>query len=612
MTQTEQMWIQPQVRVSQRDGDLILENPAALEAYPDNLALWLRQNAERFPARPFVVQRDAAGVWRGPTYAEALAWVNRLSNGLLAHGLDGSRPLAIMSENSVEMAMVTLAAMQVGIPVAPISYAYALHSGAGGLIKHILDLIDAPLAVMSNADLHMTKQAQWGRPGLELFAVSNAQSHPGVSPLGALELGDGTLSAEAEARFAAVRPETLAKVQFTSGSTNLPKGVRVTHGMMASNQTGIYQMWPFLTSDELVLDFLPWNHTFGGNFIFNMMLRHGGTYYVDRGNPTPAGLEITVKNILDVRPTVFFGVPRSYTTLYNRMQSDPELRAAFFSRLKFMFTAAAALDQKTFDGMQAMALAERGAPIPFFAAWGMTETSPDATLVYWPSRDARVIGLPIPGVTIKLAADPSGKRELRVKGACLSGGYYHNPEATAKLFDAEGYLRSSDAAALLDPHDPAAGLIFDGRLGEDFKLTSGTWVHNARMRASVNKLGQPYLLELVVAAPNRDYLAALVFPNFPPLRARFAEASARYPDDADFVRASEVRAFFAEVFTQHNGDHHSANSEHFLRCLLLAAPPRLEHNETTDKGYINQGAVLRRRADAVQTLYAGGPGVIQA
>jgi feruloyl-CoA synthase len=604
MTQVKQLeWVPPQVIVTQQGDDLILENPIPLAACPPNIGAWLRLNARRFPDKPFVLQRDAGGAWNGPTYAEALVRVNRLSNGLLARGLDGSRPIAIMSENSVEMALVQLAAMQVGIAVAPISYAYSALSKTGGHIKHVLDVIQAPLAVMSDADLHMAKLDQWDMSGLELFAVSNADRHPGVQPLAVLEVGDAALTADGESCFSAVTPQTLAKIQFTSGSTNLPKGVEVTHGMQISNQVGIAQMWPFVGPDEVAVDFLPWNHTFGGNFVFNMLLMHGGTFHIDRGSPAPQGFEMMVRNIIDVRPTVYFGVPRSYTALYARMQTDGQLRDAFFSRLKFMFTAAAALDQPTFDGMQAMsAEAGGGEPVPFFAAWGMTESSPDATLVYWPARDARVIGLPIPGVSIKLAADPSGKRELRVKGPNVTRGYYRNDEATGDAFDEKGYYHSRDAGAFLDPSMPKTGLIFDGRTGEDFKLTSGTWVHNARLRASINGLAQPYLLEVVIAAPNQDYLTALIFPNLPALHGRFAGASSAAEDDAEFLGSDEVRGFFADVFTRHNQEN-ASGSGRIERVLLLTVPPQFDANETTDKGYINQIAVLRNRADLVERLY---------
>ncbi|HEX9038656.1 MAG TPA: AMP-binding protein [Ktedonobacterales bacterium] len=598
-------WIQPQVTVTEADGVTRLENLVPLTDYPANIGVWLRRAAARYSGKIYLAQRNASGAWQGVTYADALARVNRLSNGLLAQGLDGSRPIAILSENSIEMALVQLAAMQIGVPVTPISNAYSVLSQTGGHIRHILDITRAPLLVMSNADTHMAKLAQFDTSAIRLFAVNHAANHAGIEPLDALEAGGDTLSLEGEARFAAVTPATLAKIQFTSGSTSLPKGVEVTHGMMTSNQAGIAQMWPSLGPDDVFVDFLPWNHTFGGNFIANMILMHGGTFYIDGGNPA-AGFELMVRNITDVQPTVYFGVPRSYTMLYARMQTDETLRGAFFRRLKFMFTAAAALDQRTFEGMQAMSASVRGAPVPFFAAWGMTETSPDATLVYWPARDARVIGLPIPGVTIKLAASSSGKREIRVKGVCVTRGYYANPEATAQAFDEAGYLRTYDAAAFLDPADPTQGLVFDGRTGEDFKLTSGTWAHNARLRGSVNTIGQPYLLEVVPAAPNRDFLTALIFPNTPALRNRFTEASAQSPDDDAFLASADVRAFFADVFTQHNR-HHASSSERFTRCLVLTVPPRLDANETTDKGYINQIAVLRNRAADVERLYQTSP-----
>ncbi|HEU5101604.1 MAG TPA: AMP-binding protein, partial [Roseiflexaceae bacterium] len=504
------------------------------------------------------------------------------------------------------MALLQLAAMQVGIPVVPISYAYSTLSRTGGHIKHILDLTAASLVVMSNADVHMAKLRQWDSSALKLYAAINSAGHTTVQPLGELEQGAGTLSEAGEARFAAVTAQTLAKIQFTSGSTNLPKGVEVTHGMQISNQVAIAQMWPFVGADEVVVDFLPWNHTFGGNFVFNMILMHGGTFHIDAGNPTPLGLETMIKNIIDVRPTMYFGVPRSYTALYARMRADQQLRTAFFSRLKFMFTAAAALNQPTFDGMQALCQEVAGERVPFFSGWGMTESAPDATLVSWRIGDARAIGLPIPGVVVKLVADPSGKRELRIKGPNVTGGYYRNAEATAQAFDEEGYYRSGDAGMLLDPDDPAQGLIFDGRIGEDFKLSSGTWVHNARLRASINALGQPYILDVVIAAPNREYLTALIFPNLPALRSRFADASARCANDESFLRSEEVRTCFRTVFAQHNRDR-TASSDRFLRSLLLPTPPRLDDNETTDKGYINQRAVLHSRHDMVERLYAAQP-----
>jgi feruloyl-CoA synthase len=604
---TDFQWIKADVDVTgSADGVLRLQNKVPLADYPANLCAWLHQNAEKFPNKPFLQERDEQNQWRGLTYAQTLAAVNRLSNGLIARGLDAGRPIAILSENSINMALIQLAAMQIGLPVVPISYAYSVRSQTGAHIKHILDVTNSALLVMSNADVHMAKINQWDVGDLQLFAWHNSESRANVSPFNDLFGREERLSSQGQARFMAVTPDTLAKIQFTSGSTDLPKGVEVTHGMMVTNQVGISQMWPFLDSDEVVVDWLPWNHTFGGNFVFNMMLKQGATFYIDHGNPTPMGLSTTIHNIKDVSPTLYFGVPRSYTVLFARMKEDAELKQAFFKNLKFIFTAAAALDQATYEGMKAMSAEVLGQPLPFFSGWGSTETAPDATLVYWEIDDARVIGLPIPGVSIKLAPDPSGKRELRVKGPNITRGYYNNPEATAAAFDEEGYYRTGDAGKFLDPDYPSAGLIFDGRITEDFKLTSGVWVHNIRLRNNLNGLGQPFLLDVVVAAPDKEYLTALVFPNLPVLRGRFKEASQVHPDDAAFLQSQAVVDFFRAIFKKHNATQ-PGSSGRFERFTLLTAPPSIDKNETTDKGYINQSAVLSHRADIVERLYTDPP-----
>ena len=588
------------------DGSLILQNKIPLADYPANLLTWLHQNGEKYPDKPYLQERDAQNQWGGLTYAETLLSVNQLSNGLVAMGLTADRPIAILSENCVNMALIQFAAMQVGLPVTPISYAYSVRSQTGSLIKHILDVTNASMLVMSNADVHMAKINQWDVGDFQFYAFSNSESHANVYPFSDLFAEETSLSAESQARFEAVTPDTLAKIQFTSGSTDQPKGVEVTHGMMVTNQVGIAQVWPFLDNNDVVVDWLPWNHTFGGNLITNMLLRQGGTFYIDHGTPTPMGLPTMVQNITDVSPTMYFGVPRSYTALYTRMKEDEVLKEAFFRRLKFIFTAAAALDQATYEGIKDMSAEVRGEIVPFFSAWGTTETAPGATHVYWEMEDVRVIGLPLPAVSIKLTPDPSGKREIRVKGPNVTRGYYNDPITTAAVFDEEGYYRTGDAGKFLDPNNPMAGLIFDGRTGEDFKLTSGVWVHNARLRNTINQLGQPFLLEVVIAAPNREYLGALVFPNLPVLRERFAAASESHPEDADFLKSESVVEFFRNVFKRHNATQ-SGSSGRFERFALLTTLPQLDKGETTDKGYINQAAVLTQRADIVEQLYAEPP-----
>lgn len=596
-----------EVDINERsDGSIIIRNKASLADGPANLCTWLHQHAAATPDRPFLLERNPSGEWAGLTYAEALSRVNRISNGLLALGLDPSRTVAVLSENSIRMALFQLAAMQIGLPVTPISYAYSARSKTGGHIKHILDVTQPTVLVMSDADLHMPKLNQWDNKDLALYAFTNSDHHTNVHPFSALFAEQDTLTPAAQARFDEVTVDTLAKIQFTSGSTNLPKGVMVTHGMQVSNQVGIGQMWPFVNAGDKIVDWLPWNHTFGGNFVFNMVLMQGATFYIDNGNPSPAGIDITIRNIKDVKPSIYFGVPASYIALLARMEADSELKAAFFQNLKFIFTAAAALDQATYQGMRQLSIGARGKAVPFFSAWGCTETSPDSTLVYWEIDDARVIGLPIPGVKVKLTPNGSVKREMRVKGPNVTQGYFANPDATQVAFDEEGFYLTQDGGKFLDPDKPEKGLIFDGRTSEDFKLVTGVWVNNARLRSSIHSAGRPFLLEVVPAEINRAYLTCLIYPNIQAIRKALKDVSEEFPDDDAFLQSASVAELFANIFKKHN-DVSSGTSWRFERLIVLNEQPRIDKNETTDKGYLNQNAVLAHHKELVADLYTDPP-----
>ncbi|MGD9369690.1 MAG: AMP-binding protein [Desulfobacteraceae bacterium] len=596
-----------EVDVNERsDGSIIIQNKAPLDDGPANLCAWLHQHAAASPDKPFLLERNPSGEWAGLTYAEALSRVNRISNGLLALGLDPSRTVAVLSENSIRMALFQLAAMQIGLSVTPISYAYSARSKTGGHIKHILDVTQPTVLAMSDADLHMPKLNQWGNKDLALYAFANSDHHTNVHPFRDLFAEQETLTPAAQARFDAVTADTLAKIQFTSGSTNLPKGVMVTHGMQVSNQVGIGQMWPFVNAGDKIVDWLPWNHTFGGNFVFNMVLMHGATFYIDNGNPSPAGIDITIRNIKEVKPSIYFGVPASYIALLARMEADSELKAAFFENLKFIFTAAAALDQATYQGMRQLSIDARGQAVPFFSAWGCTETSPDSTLVYWEIDDARVIGLPIPGVKVKLTPNGSVKREMRVKGPNVTQGYFANPNATRVAFDEEGFYLTQDGGKFLDPDKPEKGLIFDGRTSEDFKLVTGVWVNNARLRSSIHSVGQPFLLEVVPAEINRAYLTCLIYPNIQAIRNALKDVSEELPDDNALLQCAAVADLFRSIFKKHN-DVSSGTSWRIERLIVLNEQPRIDKNETTDKGYLNQNAVLAHHKDLVADLYTDPP-----
>ena len=604
-------FVTPKVRVVRRaDGGVLVENEVPLGPVPANLVGWLHDHAASTPDKAFLRQRDGAGGWRAVTFAEAERTADRLANGLVAAGLADAQPgrrlrppLAILSENAIEMGLVSLAAMQVGIPVVPISNAYSVRSATGELTAHVLRTAAPAALVVSDAAVHARAIAQARELGARVFAVTG----DGAEPLADLATGDG-LSDATRARYEAVRPDTVAKLQFTSGSTDLPKAVVCTHGMLASNQVGIAQLWPSLGPRDELCDWLPWNHTFGGNFVFDMALMHGCTLSIDHGNPSPAGLPVTAANLADVRPTVYFSVPAGYVALAARMRDDAALRDAFFSRLRMVFVAAAALDQATHATLRAMS----GGAVPFLSAWGATETAPCATLVFWETDEARVIGLPLPGVQVALVPATGGKRELRARGPNITPGYHGNPDATAAAFDDEGFYRSGDAGALLDEDDPARGLVFDGRLGEDFKLTSGVWVRNAAVRGSVNRLGQPLLVEVVPTAPNRAWLGVLVFPNLAVLRARLPEVAAACPDDDALCAHADVVALFRDVLRRHNATA-TGGSNRIERFALLTSAPAMDANETTDKGYVNQRAVLTNRATLVEALYADppGPGVVE-
>jgi len=558
------------------DGSAILRSPEPLAPFTRAVGEWLVQWAAAAPDRTFLAERSGDD-WRRISYQDAFVAVRRIGGSLLARGLTPSSPVAILSDNSVNHALLALGAMHAGIPVSPISPAYSLLSKDHAKLKAIFDLLDPGLVFADNP---------------ERFAAALAAVDATATPIDALLEEDH--SARADEAFSAVGPDTIAKILFTSGSTGAPKGVINTQRMLCSNQQSWAQAWPFLEDAPPVLcEWLPWNHTFGGNATFNIVLRNGGTLYIDGGKPTPDLIATTARNLREISPTLYFNVPRGYDLLLPLLESDEALRRSFFSTLDAMFYAGAALPQNLYDRLLALVPPERIGRTFMLSGWGSTETAPLSAIVHFSIDRPANVGVPAPGIELKLL--PSGsKLEVRVRGPNVTPGYYRSKELTAAAFDDEGFYKIGDAMRLLDPDDPAQGLVFDGRVAEDFKLQSGTWVHAGAVRVRLIAACNSLVQDAVITGHDRTEVGALVWLN---------AASTHSLGQAEIF--SRLQSALASLHADVTG-----NSMAPKRLLVLEHPPSIDAGEITDKGYINQRAVLEHRARHVDRLHAGGPGVI--
>ena len=565
----------PKVEVEKRaDGTTLLRSPQKLDPYARCVTEWLVQWSDRAPERVFLAQRSPSGSWRKLTYRETYGAVRRIAQALLDRGLGPERPVAILSDNGVDHALLALGAMHVGIPVAPVSPAYSLMSKDFGKLKYIFDLV---------------------RPGL-VYTADPQKFAPALAAVGATstpvaELLETNPGSTQEREFSKVRPQSVAKILFTSGSTGIPKGVINTHRMLCANQQMLAQAWPFVEDQApVVVDWLPWNHTFGGNHNFNLVLRNGGTMYVDGGKPVPGLVDTTAHNLREVSPTLYFNVPRGYDLLLPFLEKDAGLRRNFFRDLGVLFYAAAALPQNLWDRLKLLATTEGRAPA-MLSAWGSTETAPLATSVHFPMQRAGVIGLPVAECELKLVPS-AGKLEVRVRGPNVTPGYYKREDITRTAFDEEGFYRIGDAVKFAEPDDPAKGIVFDGRVAEDFKLSTGTWVHVGAVRVKLIAAADPLIQDAVITGQDRTEIGALVFPS---------PGTKDMSPDAIRSRLSAVLAQLAQE---------GGSSMYPRRLLLMTEPPSIDANEITDKGYRNQRAVLERRAAFVEKLYGDSADVI--
>ncbi|TMH99415.1 MAG: feruloyl-CoA synthase [Betaproteobacteria bacterium] len=570
MPQSSLRFAPAEVNVEKRpDGSSVLRSPQKLGAYARCVTEWLVHWSDHSPERVFLAERSGEG-WRRISYRESYGAVRRIGQALLNLGLNQGRPVAILSDNSIDHALLALGAMHVGVPVAPISPAYSLMSRDFGKLKSIFELVQPGLTFVSDAEKYKAA----------LAAV-------GAKPTSVAELLETNPGSTMEREFAKVKPESVAKILFTSGSTGAPKGVINTHRMLCANQQMLAQAWPFVEDrPPVIVDWLPWNHTFGGNHNFNLLLRNGGTLYIDGGKPAPGLAEITARNLKEIAPTLYFNVPRGYDLLLPFLEKDAELRRNFFSQLDVLFYAAAALPQNLWDRIKAFK-----PDVVMLSAWGSTETSPLATSVHFHMERPGVIGLPVAGCELKLVPS-AGKMEVRVRGPNVMPGYYKREDLTRAAFDGEGFYRIGDAVKFADPADAAKGIVFDGRVAEDFKLSTGTWVNAGAVRIRLIAAADPLIQDAVITGHDRDELGALVF---------LSPAARDLPPE-------EVRSRLRSVLRGFSG----GSSTCPARLMVMSEPPSIDANEITDKGYMNQRAVLERRAALVERLYSGDESVISA
>jgi feruloyl-CoA synthase len=584
------------------DGAILMHSPHPLPPCPRNLTDRLVHWAQAAPDRVFLAQRNASGEWRTLSYARTYAQVRAIAAALLTRDLSPERPIAILSGNDIEHALLGLAAMHVGIPYAPISVPYSLLSQDFKKLKTIIDILTPGLVFAANGAAFSRAIAATVAENVEIAVTANAPANRKATLFA--ELMAAEPSAAVEAAHAKVGPETIAKILFTSGSTGQPKGVINTQLMLCANQSMIRCGMPFMADEPPVLvDWPPWNHTFGGNHDFGMVLDNGGSFYIDEGKPLPGAIEATVRNLRDIGPTIHLNVPKGFEMLLPYLRADAALRRTFFSRLKVLFYAGALLAQHVRDELQELAIATTGERIIFLSSLGSTETAPAALACSWESERTGNIGLPLPGVELKLVPR-DGKFDARLKGPNITPGYWRSPELTAAAFDDEGFYMIGDALKFADPDDPAQGLLFDGRLAEDFKLATGTWVSVGPLRTAVIAHCAPLIRDVVLAGAERDEVTALVFPDLDACRALAPDL----PSDATaaVLAAPRVAAEFARLFGELAAPGRGTSAR-IVRALLLAEPPSLDRGEMTDKGSINQRAVLAHRAALVEELYADPP-----
>ncbi|MDR3469649.1 MAG: AMP-binding protein [Xanthobacteraceae bacterium] len=592
-------WLKRDIAVERRaDGVIVMKSRVPLQPYARHIPAFLARWAGERPDHVWLAQRRGADrQWCKVTFSEAKRTVDALTQALLDLGDLGGRPVAILSGNSIEHALLTQAAMQARLPAAPISPAYSLMSLDHSELKYIFELIRPAVVMVQDGPAFDKALAALDLEGVTLIHVERPPS--GRASLAYADLAATTATPAVEASIAQITPQTVGKLLFTSGSTGRPKAVINTQLMMCANAAMEMQAredWP---SYSIYLDWMPWSHTMGGNALFNPVLVQGSAFYIDDGRPLPGQFDETLRNLHGISPTYYQNVPTGYAALAAAMEADEALCRNFFKDLGLITYGGARLPDDLYHRIQALAVRATGQRIVFYTGWGATETGPMATSTYWDTERVGLIGLPFPGVELKLV--PSGpKYEVLVRGVIVTPGYFGRPDLTAAAFDEEGFFRVGDAVVFADPGDPAQGLIFAGRVAEDFKLATGTFVQGGSLRTDAIASATPIIQDALVTGPDRPYVGLLAWPNLHACRQMIGDPSAT---PAAVVAHPRVIARLREGLHAHNDRVGPASSMRIARAMLMTEPASIDGRELTDKGYINQRAGLERRAALVERLY---------
>ncbi|WP_223448010.1 feruloyl-CoA synthase [Pseudomonas sp. BF-R-19] len=596
------------VEVTEQQGALHMRSLEPLAEYPPRLLDRLVHWAKVRPEQTFISARQADGEWRRVSYAQMLDSVRAIAQSLLSYGLSADKPLVLLSGNDIEHLQLAFGALYAGIPYCPVSPAYSLLSQDFAKLRHVCDLLQPGLVFVSDAAAYQRAIDAVLPAETPLITVrGQIAGRRQVSFASLLEQPGG---AEVEAAFAGTGPDSIAKFLFTSGSTKLPKAVVTTQRMLCSNQQMLLQTFPVFGEEPPVLvDWLPWNHTFGGSHNVGIVLYNGGSFYLDDGKPTAQGFAQTLRNLKEVSPTAYLTVPKGWEELASALEQDAELREIFFKRISLFFFAAAGLSQSVWDRLDRISEQHCGERIRMMAGLGMTEASPSCTFTTGPLSMAGYVGLPAPGCEVRLVP-VDGKLEGRFRGPHIMPGYWRSPQQTLEAFDPQGFYCSGDALKLADPRDPQLGLMFDGRIAEDFKLSSGVFVSVGPLRSRAVLEGSPYVQDLVVTAPDRECLGALVFARM--FECRRLSGLAASASDTEVLASAPVREWFAGWLQRLNREA-TGNASRLEWIALLDEPASIDRGEITDKGSINQRAVLQWRAEQVEALYRGlDPAILRA